>query len=148
MGSRLPPVVFSRHTAPSNHHLFRSMAHAMGDQHFRSYEGIKKWINRWVRLKRWKVFSVRDSYSPRKMKVNSAQRWAIFSLPKYKQFFLMRENLNVGKKTGEEKLCACKLLVRRHRLTVDDISWITNIKKKEKNKTREETKEKRTLRKL
>ncbi|KAG5321401.1 MOS1T transposase, partial [Pseudoatta argentina] len=31
--------------APSDYHLFRSMAHSLADQHFRSYEEVKNWID-------------------------------------------------------------------------------------------------------
>ena len=34
--------------APSDYHLFRSMAHGLADQHFRSYEEVKNWINSWI----------------------------------------------------------------------------------------------------
>ncbi|GBP30478.1 Mariner Mos1 transposase [Eumeta japonica] len=33
--------------APSDYHLFRSMAHGLADQHFRSYEEVKNWIDSW-----------------------------------------------------------------------------------------------------
>ncbi|EGI70943.1 Mariner Mos1 transposase [Acromyrmex echinatior] len=39
--SPTPLTVFSR-IAPSDYHLFRSMAHGLADQHFRSYEEVQK----------------------------------------------------------------------------------------------------------
>ena len=38
-----PPYTLD--VAPSDYHLFRSMAHGLAHQHFRSYEEFKKWIN-------------------------------------------------------------------------------------------------------
>ena len=38
-----PP--YSPNVAPSDYHLFRSMAHGLADQHFRSYEEVKNWID-------------------------------------------------------------------------------------------------------
>jgi len=31
--------------------LFRSMAHGLVDQHFRSYEEVKNWIDSWIASK-------------------------------------------------------------------------------------------------
>ncbi|GBP77246.1 Mariner Mos1 transposase [Eumeta japonica] len=41
----LKPRVVERHVAPSDYHLFRSLAHGLADQHFRSYEEVKNWID-------------------------------------------------------------------------------------------------------
>ncbi|EGI60874.1 Mariner Mos1 transposase, partial [Acromyrmex echinatior] len=38
-----PP--YSLDVAPSDYHLFRSVAHGLVDQHFRSYEEVKNWID-------------------------------------------------------------------------------------------------------
>jgi len=46
MGSPIPPAVFSRRC--SLYHLFRLMAHGLADQHFRSYEEVKNWIDSWI----------------------------------------------------------------------------------------------------
>ncbi|GFX26524.1 mariner Mos1 transposase [Trichonephila clavipes] len=40
----LPHPLYSPDIAPSDYHLFRSMAHGLADQHFRSYEEVKNWI--------------------------------------------------------------------------------------------------------
>ncbi|GFW09816.1 mariner Mos1 transposase [Trichonephila clavipes] len=40
----LPHLLYSPDLAPSDYHLFRSMAHGLADQHFRSYEEVKNWI--------------------------------------------------------------------------------------------------------
>jgi len=37
----LPHPPYSPDVAPSDYHLFRSMAHGLADQHFRSYEEEK-----------------------------------------------------------------------------------------------------------
>jgi len=49
MGGLTPPAVLSRRCSYLN--LFRSMAHGLGDQHFRSYEEVKKWIDSWITSK-------------------------------------------------------------------------------------------------
>ena len=41
----LPHPPYSPDVASSNYHLFRSMAHGLADQHFRSYEEVKNWID-------------------------------------------------------------------------------------------------------
>ncbi|GFX19561.1 mariner Mos1 transposase [Trichonephila clavipes] len=41
----LPHPLYSPDLAPSDYHLFRSMAHGLADQHFRSYEEVKNWID-------------------------------------------------------------------------------------------------------
>ncbi|KAG5324358.1 MOS1T transposase, partial [Pseudoatta argentina] len=47
----LPHSPYSPDVAPSDYHLFRSMAHGLADQHFRSYEEIKNWIDSWIASK-------------------------------------------------------------------------------------------------
>ena len=37
--------------APSDYHLFRSMAHGLADQRSRSYEKAKNWIDSWIASK-------------------------------------------------------------------------------------------------
>ena len=51
MGSPTPPAVYSPDVAPSDCHLFRSMAHGLADQHFQSYEEVKNWIDSWIASK-------------------------------------------------------------------------------------------------
>ena len=48
MGSTPPAVFFKR---CSLYHLFRSIAHGLADQHFRSYEEVKNWIDSWIASK-------------------------------------------------------------------------------------------------
>ncbi|EGI58030.1 Mariner Mos1 transposase [Acromyrmex echinatior] len=43
--------LYSPDVAPSDYHLFRSMAHGLADQHFRSYEEVKNWIDSWIASK-------------------------------------------------------------------------------------------------
>ena len=45
----LPHPPYSPDVAPSDHYLFRSMAHGLAHQHFRSYKEVKKWINSFCR---------------------------------------------------------------------------------------------------
>jgi len=47
----LPHPPYSLDVAPSDYHLFRSMAHGLTDQHFRSYEEVKNWIDSWIASK-------------------------------------------------------------------------------------------------
>ncbi|GFT08649.1 mariner Mos1 transposase [Trichonephila clavipes] len=47
----LPHLLYSPDLAPSDYDLFRSMAHGLADQHFRSYENVKNWINSWIASK-------------------------------------------------------------------------------------------------
>ena len=44
----LPHPPYSPDIAPSDYHLFRSMTHGLADQHFRSYEEVKNWIDSWI----------------------------------------------------------------------------------------------------
>ena len=44
-----PP--YSPDIAPSDYYLFRSMAHRLADQQFRSYGDIKKWLDSWIASK-------------------------------------------------------------------------------------------------
>ena len=44
----LPHPPYSPDIAPSDYYLFRSMAHGLADQQFRSYEDIKKWLHSWI----------------------------------------------------------------------------------------------------
>ena len=41
----IPQPPYSLDIAPSDYHLFRSMAHSLADQHFRSYKEVKNWID-------------------------------------------------------------------------------------------------------
>ena len=44
-----PP--YSPDVASSDYYLFRSIAHGLAHQHFRSYEEVKKWIASWIASK-------------------------------------------------------------------------------------------------
>ncbi|GFT58552.1 mariner Mos1 transposase [Trichonephila clavipes] len=46
----LPHPLYSPDLAPSDYYLFRSIAHGLADQHFRSYE-VKNWIDSWIASK-------------------------------------------------------------------------------------------------
>jgi len=39
-------------TWPSDYHLFALMSHALAEQHFSSYQDVKKWLNEWFAAKR------------------------------------------------------------------------------------------------
>ncbi|KAG5312954.1 MOS1T transposase, partial [Pseudoatta argentina] len=47
----LPHPPYSPDIAPSNFHLFRSMAHGLADRRFHSYEEAQKWIDSWIASK-------------------------------------------------------------------------------------------------
>ena len=47
----LPHPPYFLDIAPSDYYLFRSMAHGLADQQFRSYEDIEKWLNSWIASK-------------------------------------------------------------------------------------------------
>ena len=47
MGSSTPPA-YSPDIAPSDFHLFRSMARDLAVQRVHSYEEVKKWIDSWI----------------------------------------------------------------------------------------------------
>ena len=68
----LPHPPYSPDVAPSDYHLFRSVAHGLADQHFRSYEEIKNWIDSWIASKDDQFFR----RGIRKMG-ESGQRWTI-----------------------------------------------------------------------
>jgi len=46
MESTHPP--YSLDIAPSDYHLFRSIAYGLADQHLPSYEEVKNWIDTWI----------------------------------------------------------------------------------------------------
>lgn len=47
----LPHPPYSPDIAPSDYHLFRSMAHGLAEQHFQNVQDVKKWIDDWISLK-------------------------------------------------------------------------------------------------
>lgn len=47
----LPHPPYSPDIAPSDYHLFRSMAHALTAQRFTSYEDTKNWVDSWIASK-------------------------------------------------------------------------------------------------
>lgn len=49
-----PP--YSPDLAPSDFHLFRSMAHGLAEQHFTSYEDVQNWVSGWFASKPEKFF--------------------------------------------------------------------------------------------
>lgn len=52
----IPHPSYSSDLAPSACYLFRSMTYVLYEQHFTSYEDIKKWVNSWLALKNEKFF--------------------------------------------------------------------------------------------
>ncbi|KAG5319037.1 MOS1T transposase, partial [Pseudoatta argentina] len=52
----LPHPLYSPDIAPSDFHLFRSMAHGLADRRFHSYEDAQKWIDSWIASKDMSFF--------------------------------------------------------------------------------------------
>ncbi|KAG5313058.1 MOS1T transposase, partial [Pseudoatta argentina] len=52
----LPHPLYSPDIAPSDFHLFRSMAHGRADRRFHSYEEAQKWIASWIASKNMSFF--------------------------------------------------------------------------------------------
>lgn len=52
----LPHPPYSPDVAPSDYHLFRSMAHGLSDQHFNSFEEVDKWLKKWIDEKQEQFF--------------------------------------------------------------------------------------------
>ncbi|KAG5317551.1 MOS1T transposase, partial [Pseudoatta argentina] len=52
----LPHPPYSPDIAPSDFHLFRSMAHGLADWRFHSYEEAQKWIDSWIASKDMSFF--------------------------------------------------------------------------------------------
>ncbi|KAG5308951.1 MOS1T transposase, partial [Pseudoatta argentina] len=52
----LPHSPYSPDIAPSDFHLFRSMAHGLADRRFHSYEEAQKWIDSWIASKDMSFF--------------------------------------------------------------------------------------------
>ncbi|KAG5326409.1 MOS1T transposase, partial [Pseudoatta argentina] len=54
----LPHPPYSPDIAPSDFHLFRSMAHGLADRRFHSYEEAQKWIDSWIASKDMRKWSL------------------------------------------------------------------------------------------
>ncbi|KAG5322234.1 MOS1T transposase, partial [Pseudoatta argentina] len=52
----VPHPLYSPDIAPSDFHLFRSMAHGLADRRFHSYEEAQKWIDSWIASKDMSFF--------------------------------------------------------------------------------------------
>ena len=69
--------LYSPDVAPSDYHLFRSMAHGLADQHFRSYEEVKNWIDSWMASKDDQFFRRGIRTLSERGGESSGQRWTI-----------------------------------------------------------------------
>ena len=49
-------VAYSPDLVPSDYYLFASMGHALSDQHFTSYENVRKWLDDWFASKERQFF--------------------------------------------------------------------------------------------
>ena len=52
----LSHVAYSPYLAPSDYYFFASMGHALSDQHFTSYENVRKWLDDWFASKERQFF--------------------------------------------------------------------------------------------
>ncbi|KAM0726699.1 Mariner Mos1 transposase [Formica fusca] len=52
----LSHAAYSPDLAPSDYYLFASMGHAFAEQHFTSYENVRKWLDDWVASKEQQFF--------------------------------------------------------------------------------------------
>ena len=52
----LSRAAYSPDLAPSDYYLFASMGHTLSDQHFTSYENVRKWLDNWFALKERQFF--------------------------------------------------------------------------------------------
>ena len=52
----LSHAAYSPNLAPSDYYLFASMGHALSDQHFTSYENVRKWLDDWFASKERQFF--------------------------------------------------------------------------------------------
>lgn len=52
----LPHPPYSPDIAPSDYHLFRSMAHGLGEQRFQNRQEIQEWLDEWIASKPKKFF--------------------------------------------------------------------------------------------
>ncbi|KAG5318572.1 MOS1T transposase, partial [Pseudoatta argentina] len=64
--------LYSPDTAPSDFHLFRSMAHGLADRRFHSYEKAQKWIDSWIAAKDMSFFRRGIHVLPERWKIKSA----------------------------------------------------------------------------
>ncbi|GBP46371.1 Mariner Mos1 transposase [Eumeta japonica] len=64
----LPHTPYSPDIAPSDYHLFRSMAHALSEQRFTSYEDTKNWVDSWIASKDKEFFRLRIRTLPERWK--------------------------------------------------------------------------------
>ena len=52
----LSHAAYSPDLAPFDYYLFASMGHALSDQHFTSYENVRKWLDDWFASKEQQFF--------------------------------------------------------------------------------------------
>ncbi|GFV70070.1 mariner Mos1 transposase [Trichonephila clavipes] len=99
----LPHPLYSPGLAPSDYHLFRSMAHGLAVQHFRSYEEVKNWIDSWITSKDDQFFQRGIRMLPERWEKVVASHGKYFESQMYNQFFTIKPRIS-EKKTAEAKL--------------------------------------------
>ncbi|GFX71822.1 mariner Mos1 transposase [Trichonephila clavipes] len=80
----LPHPLYFPDLALSDYHLFRSMAHGLADQHFRSYEEVKNWIGSWIASKDNQFFQrgIPSNFGKKRRKQSCTPISSNFRLPK------------------------------------------------------------------
>nr|KAF6369105.1 hypothetical protein mMyoMyo1_010510 [Myotis myotis] len=48
--------LYSPDLAPSDYHLFQSMAHTLSEQHFKTYKEVENWVSEWFASKQEKFY--------------------------------------------------------------------------------------------
>ncbi|GBN30601.1 hypothetical protein AVEN_212450-1 [Araneus ventricosus] len=66
---------YSPDIAPSDYHLFRSMARGLDEQHFHSYEDVKKWVDSWIASKDVSFFQCGIKMLPEGTPRSPIARW-------------------------------------------------------------------------
>ncbi|GBP95514.1 Mariner Mos1 transposase [Eumeta japonica] len=64
----LPHSSYSPDIAPSDYHLFLSLAHALSEQRFTSYEDTKNWVDLWIASKGKEFFRLSIRTLPERWK--------------------------------------------------------------------------------
>ncbi|GFT28199.1 mariner Mos1 transposase [Trichonephila clavipes] len=98
----LPHPLYSPDLAPLDYHLFRSMAHGLADQHFRSYEEVKNWIDSWIASKDNQFFQRGIRTLPERWEKVVASDGQCFESEMYNQFFTIKPRIK--EKNGGSKV--------------------------------------------
>ena len=96
-----PPYFPEGDVAPSDYHLFRSMTHGLADQHFRSDEEVKNWIDSWIASKDDQFFRRGIRTLPERWEKVVGQQWTILWIINVHPVFYNKAS-NLGKKRRKQ----------------------------------------------